>query len=345
MNRQQNPFRRRAAGLVLALAALVAAGPAVADEQAQVLTDPVPQIQGPKRVVAVGKFDAVGAFKQKYGDWDVGGGVSSMLTTALKESDRFIVLERANVSQILSEQELKGQKLVHQGSGPQIGKIIGVNIMIYGSVVEFGADDQGGGFSLGASGSSGGGGGGGLLGSVLSAAVSKQSSSGKVVLEVRFVDTTTTEILEVFRAAEDIDNSSWDLSLGYKGISMGTNQFYKTPLGHAVRKAITRIVIQAAARANQTPWSAQVVEFDQQEIYINAGGRAGVRVGDRFQVERIVKIFTDPSTGQILGKRKKVVGTIELTGVEDKLAFGSFVPLSNLEPQRGDLVVMEGAQN
>lgn len=309
--------------------------PGTQPEQAKnskILTEKIRLVQGPKRVVAVGKFDAIGAFKQKYGDWDVGGGVSAMLSSALKESGRFIVLERANVNQILSEQQLKGQKLVHKGSGPKMGKIIGVNLMIYGSVTEFGADDEGGGFSIGGSG--------GGIGNLLSGALSSQSTSGRVAMDIRIVDTTTTEILEVYKVAEDIESSSFDLNLGVKGINLGGNKFLKTPLGQAVRKALTRAVQKIAGKANQVPWSANVVEFDKQEVYINAGARSGLSVGDKFQIQRVTKVFTDPNTGLVLGKRQKTLGMLELTGVEPKLAFGTFLPLSNLKPQRGDMVVL-----
>ena len=299
-----------------------------------ILTDTVPKVGGPKRTVAVGKFDAIGAFRQKYGDWDIGGGMSAMLVTALKESGQFIILERANIGQILSEQQMKGQKLVHQGSGPSLGKIIGVNLMIYGSITEFGDEDKGGGISLGASG--------GGMGNLLSGAFSRQTSSGKVTMDIRIVDTTTSEVLDVYKVEEKVDNSGWDLSLGYQGINFGTNQFMKTPLGQAARKAISRAVQLIAAKANMTPWSAQVVEWDGKDVYINAGSGAGLKVGDKFMVATIVKRLTDPQTGQLLSVRKRELGIVQITGVESKMAFGSFTPLGIDAPQRGDLVVPFG---
>jgi curli biogenesis system outer membrane secretion channel CsgG len=57
-----------------------------------VLTGKVPAVKGPKRVVAVARFDAVGSFTAVYGNWDVGGGLEAMLITALMESGRFIVV-------------------------------------------------------------------------------------------------------------------------------------------------------------------------------------------------------------------------------------------------------------
>ena len=93
-----------------------------------------------------------------------------------------------------------------------------------------------------------------------------------------------------------------------------------------------------ARKANDTPWTALVVEYDADELYINAGGNSGLRAGDRFQIERITKILTDPATGNVLSIRKMVLGALELTGVEPKIAFGMFVPLSDAKPERGDLV-------
>jgi len=203
--------------------------------------------------------------------------------------------------------------------------------MIYGSVTEFGADDKGGGFSIGASG--------GGMGSLLSGAISRQSSSGKVAMDVRIVDTTTTEVLEVYKIEEKIDSSAWDASIGYQNINFGTNQFVKTPLGQAARKSINRAVQLIATKANETPWTAQVVDFDGDTIYINAGARAGLKVGDKFMVAAIVKRLTDPQTGQLLSVRKKQLGLIQITGVEAKVAFGSFMPLGLEAPRRGDLIV------
>src|SRR5689334_18266173 len=65
----------------------------------KVLTAPVKPLAGPRRVVAVGKFDCIGSFRQNFGDWDIGGGMSAMLATALLECEQFVVVERAYLSQ------------------------------------------------------------------------------------------------------------------------------------------------------------------------------------------------------------------------------------------------------
>lgn len=294
------------------------------------LTGKIPEISGPKRTIAVGKFDAVGAFTAKYGDWDIGGGLSTMLTTALVESNRFIVMERANLSQILSEQELKGSKLTDQKTGPALGKLTGVQFLIFGSVTEFGASDEGGGFSMGFAG-------GGLP---FTSGLSRQSKSGSVAIDVRIVDTTTGRIVDTARVKEKIESSGWDVSSGYQGISLGTNKFIKTPLGAASRSAITKIVHYIARKAEKTAWTGRIVDIgDDEMVYINAGHNSGIKAGDLFMIERVTKTLTDPETGEVLSERKKAVGSMQVSIVEERVAYGPYASEGTESPQRGDFVV------
>jgi len=292
---------------------------------------PPPPLVGPKQTIAVGKFDAIGAFTQKYGDWDIGGGLAAMLTTELVNTQRFVVTERAELQQILTEQELKAGGLTNSETGPKLGKLAGVQLLVYGAVTEFGAADEGGGLNLGLSGL-------GNLPFKLGAAT--ESASGKVAMDVRVVDTTTGEVLESHTVSENIESSAFNLSAGYSGVSLGGDQFKKTPLGEATRGAIEQAAAAIVTTSQKVPWTGLVVDADVQEVYINAGTQTGVKEGDMFMIERVVKTFTDPSTGQVLGTRRKELGVLTLSGVQQKLSFGPFTPLESLPPKRGDLVVI-----
>ncbi|TDQ82911.1 curli biogenesis system outer membrane secretion channel CsgG [Dongia mobilis] len=296
-----------------------------------VLTGSVAEISGPKRVVAVARFDAAGSFTAVYGNWDVGGGLEAMLITALLESKRFIVVERAQIQPILAEQQMKASGVTSPTTGPGVGNITGVHAFIIGSVTSFGVDESGGGFSLGAGGS------GGLLGGVVGG-LSQQSQSGKVTIDVRYVNATTSQIMQTVTISEEIENTSWDLSAGYKGMSIGTNQFYKTPLGEATRRAITRAVQQLATEVGKVPWSGLVVDYDGAELYVNAGKSSGLKVGDRMKIEQIAKTLTDPATGEVLSVKKQTLGMVTLTSVEERISSGKFAPTDLIKPQRGDLV-------
>ena len=84
-----------------------------------------------------------------------------------------------------------------------------------------------------------------------------------------------------------------------------------------------------------------MVDFEYDEVVINAGSIAGVRVGDTFALQRVTRVLTDPVTGKVLGHRKADIGRVRISAVEDGMAFGSFEAWLNTVPQRGDLVVEE----
>jgi curli biogenesis system outer membrane secretion channel CsgG len=312
---------------------------------------PAPTLAGPKRVIAVGKFDSTGAFNAKYGQWDIGGGLSAMLTTALADSGQFVVVERAYVQQLLTEEQLKANGIVKAETGPRLGQMTGAQLLIFGAVTEFGTDDSGGGFSVGFAGGGGGGFGaptspfgtttGGFGGAPATASIGTQNAKGAVGMDLRIVDTTSGQVLQTVKVKEAISASSFNANVGYKGISFGDNEFNKTPLGEATRHAIERAVAEITASASHQPWQGQIVEFDGHNIIINAGRNSGVRPGDRFTIQRIAQRLTDPTTGEVLSVKRQQLGTVQVTSIEDKIASGPYVALTPDQPKRGDIVVME----
>ena len=290
----------------------------------------LPMLPGPRRIIAVGKFDAVGSFTEKFGDWDVGGGLSAMMTTALAESERFQVVERANISQLLSEQEMAASGVTAQDSGPQAGNVSGAQLMLYGSVTEFGFD-KGKGFSFGFSDAS----------SLFSAAASRQKQTGKIALDVRLVDASTTRILDTITVKEELDNKSVDFSVGHSGLEVGGNRFWRTPLGEATRRALSRVVREIVEVAAEVEWVGRVVEMDGDDMYINGGTNAGIEAGDQFLVERILKTMTDPASGQVLGHRKLELGVVEVELVQEAFSIGKYIKEADLPPKRGDLLRLQ----
>ena len=297
-----------------------------AAEHLAMLSAPLPVIPGPKRTVAVAHFDAVGSFTSVHGGWDVGGGLSAMLTTALTESDRFIVLERGSLSTVMSEQQLAANGLTNAQSGAQAGNLFGAQILVMGSVTEFGQNNSGGGFSFG------------FTGSDLGGAISPQFSKGYVAIDVRFVDSTTGQVVRSITVRKKIKSSAFAGSINFKGFSFGGNKFNSTPLGEACREAINEIAQKVAQEAAVMPWTGRVVDAELGEVYLNAGYNSNIHIGDSFKVYRVTKVLTDPTTGEVLGQRKRQIGTIEITTVEEKLAIGTFHKHLDVQPQREDIV-------
>ena len=323
-----------AALLTLTLAAGCASsgGSAPAPERTLAARAAELEIAGPLRTVCVGDFTAVDGFVDRYGGWDVGGGVAAMLTTALTRSGRFVVVERPRLTGVMAEQELAAQGLTNPQSAARAGELLGAQLVVYGAVTEFGEDESGGGVGLGASG--------GGLGGLLSGALSRRKTSGTVGLDLRVVDTTTGEVVASEHVRAELEGSATDFSLGYEGVAFGADGFERTPIGQATRQAVEDAVLAVARAAQRSSWTGRVVDVDARAVCINAGASAGVRVGDTFAVERVTKVLTDPETGRVLGARKAGVGTLQVTEVDEGVAFAAFAPAGGTSPERGDLVVL-----
>jgi len=167
-----------------------------------------------------------------------------------------------------------------------------------------------------------------------------KKTEGAVALDLRIVDTTTSQVVQTLKVRQPISNTSFSAGTNYKAMSLGGDSFNNTPLGEATRIAIDNAVAEIVAVSARQPWQALVVEVDGRTIAINAGRSARLRQGDRFRVEHVVGTLTDPATGEVLSVRRKMLGTLEITSVEEKIAFGAFSSTDPLKPVRGDLVVM-----
>ncbi|HXZ47877.1 MAG TPA: CsgG/HfaB family protein [Usitatibacter sp.] len=307
--------------LAAAAFALACAGALAAD----------PTLAGPKRTVVVDKFQSTSQFDAAYGNWDVGGGLAAMLTTALQQSGQFVVLERASLPAVLFEQQLKAGGAVNPETGPALGQVAAAQFVVIGAVTEFGVQDKGGSFNIGI--------GGNVKGNPLSSLFGTKHTEGSVAIDMRIVDTSTTQVVQTVTVKEPISQTSFNASVDYKAMNMGGDEFDNTPLGEAARKVIARAVAEIVATAAREPWHGLLVDYDGKEAAINAGMNAGIKPGDHFTVERIAQKLTDPATGEILSVRRVVLGTLQVTRVEEKVSFATFATQDGNQPARGDLVM------
>ncbi len=289
-------------------------------------------LTGPKRAVVVDKFQSNSTFTAAYGDWDIGGGLAAMLVTALQQSGRFVVLERASMDRVVFEQQLKANNVANAETGPRLGETGAAQFVVIGAVTEFGVQDSGGGFNIGFGGSRG--------GNPLNALLGTKHQEGAVAIDLRIVDTSTTQVVQTVKVREAISNTSMSVATDYRQMQIGGDEFSNTPLGAACRKAIEQAVGAIIATTDRQPWRALLVDYDGKEAVINAGRIAGVKAGDHFELMRITQRLTDPATGEVLSARRMHLGTLEVKSVEDKVSFAAYHADDPNAPMRGDLVML-----
>jgi curli biogenesis system outer membrane secretion channel CsgG len=320
--------------------------PAVAAaSDAPLAASSLPPATGPKKRIAVARFDASGVITNQYPGWNIGDGLAAQLTTALLNSGRFIVVERNELAGVLREQEMAMQKITSKETAAQVGRLLGTQLLVRGSVTEFSQGESGSGLRAGVGSGGGfgfGGGGfgigpfGGGGGSSVGGAVGLQSVHGVVAMDIRLIDTTTGKVLQSQRAESNIDQRGVSADINVQMVSFGGDEFNKTVLGRATREAIDKAVVMIIRAMDSVPWTGRVVEVTGDQVYINAGSATGVKPGDAFVVTAVVKELTDPESGEVLTTIEEKRGDIELIDVQEKFSIARMrVPF---ETKRGDLV-------
>jgi curli biogenesis system outer membrane secretion channel CsgG len=254
-----------------------------------------------KKVIAVSRFEN----KTNYsGQINLGDGMADQLADALMQSGKFVVVERQTLEDVIAEQDLAASGRFAKAKSAATGKLVPAQILIKGTITEFEAQSRQGGTGISFQGIS--------LGS--------SKASAHVGLILRIIDTTTGQILDSVRIEEKAEAGGMRIGLNIKGVSFGTEDFKKTPLGKAVQIAIDKAVVQIAEKLDNLAFEGRIVKVDGGLIYTNIGLRNGASVGDTFTVYALGEELVDPETGELLGSEKTKVGSIKLTSVQEKFS-------------------------
>ncbi len=281
---------------------------------AQESVPPVP-IPTLKRRIAVFDFQD----KTDYGQANVGEGMADMLTTELVKSGKYIVIERQQIEKVMKEQQLGMTGAVTSQTAAQVGKMLGVELAVFGAVTEFGQKKSETGGAL----------------KKKHFGIGLSKTSARVAIDVRIVDTETGQIL----AADNVvgEQKKTGLSLETYDVSFkDKNKFDKTLVGKATRKAIEQIIAKIDAQLANKPWQGKIIKVSDRTLYINGGSNIGLLVGNVLQVYKPGEELIDPDTGLSLGSEEKKIGEVQIYDVQDK--YSKAMVRSGAGFERGDIV-------
>lgn len=226
---------------------------------------------------------------------DFGQGLTEMLTSALIDTKRFILLERKALGDIQAEQTLGAGGTVQADSASTPGKLLGAQLLIRGAVTEFTYRQSSTGGSV----------------SVLrGVGVGATNTEAAVVLDIRMYDTTTGQIIDSVKADGSAKASGIAINIDKDDLKMSASNFSQTPLGHATRQAIEKAVAAIVARMETLPWEANIAEMDADNagtvttLYINAGSDMGLKAGDELDIFHPGRPIVDPKTKLVIGRTK-----------------------------------------
>ncbi len=303
----------------------------------------VAQAQTKKRV-AVMNFDYAtvrsGVAALFGSNQDVGKGVADVLVDRLVGDGVYSVIERKELDKVLNEQNFANSDRADASTAAKIGRVLGVDAIVIGSITQFGRDDKKSDIGGGAVGRG--------LGRLGIGGVERTKATAVVQLTARMIDTSTAEILASAQGLGEETRSGTGI-LGAGGsnaalaggvLDMRSKNFGNTILGAAVNKAVTEVAHGLVQKAASLPTTTVTVEglvadaSPDGTLIINVGSKAGVKVGDKLQVKRYGREIRDPATGKVLRRMEDLLGTMTVTEVDANSAVGKFS--GSGQPKVGD---------
>ena len=263
-------------------------------------------------------------------DSDVGKGVSDLVIDQLLKDGTYRVIDREMIDKIIQEQNFSNSDRADASTAAKIGKLLGVDTMIVGDVTQFGRDDH----STSAA---------GALSNWDKYGITKfgvKKAKAVVAITARMIDVNTGEVLVSESGRGTSQRSGANLLGGGAGgggggggdMSMNSSNFAQTILGEAVTEAVTTLCKGLDADSPKLPVSAppvihikgEVADFTNGVMVVNVGSKDGLKLGDRLQVTRTLRVIKDPETGKVLRTIDQKLGEFTVTSVDTNSAVGSF---------------------
>jgi len=223
-------------------------------------------------------------------------GIQEMLTVALYNTRRFDVIEQKRVDEILKQQTRKDLIEPSPGTAQNVGKVLGAQYLVYGTVNEWMPDR--GKRKVGP---------GGIFGGA------KQEAEVSITFSLADVANGQT----LFTTTERARMGEWSFSFGggNGGQDQGTEQ--KTPVSYAVRACANKAALKIALFLRDQKWKGTVIDIKGGEIYVNAGSQQGMAELTRLSVLSVRGVVVDKESRIKLGEDTRGIGTLEVATVQN----------------------------
>ena len=218
-----------------------------------------------------------------------------MLGSRLIKSGKFLVFERPDLTKVLREQSLLKDN-----------NLIGVDVLILGSVTEFGRSV------------------GGKVGFLSSTKV--QIARAKV--DVRLVDVRTGLAFFSSIGAGEASTESGEIA-GY-----GSRSNYDATLNdRAIAAAISDVVDKLVSSLEERPWRTDILQVQGNQVFISGGSKQGLKINDLLKVMKSGQKVTSRQTGFQIALPPTEIATLKVTSF-----FGES------EVDEGSVCSLEGGQ-
>ena len=243
----------------------------------------------------------------------VGEAAADILGTILQKTGRFIIVPQQDMSSILEQQRIGATGAINPATAAKMGEILGLNAIVTGSVTAYSEAEEAQDYLV----------------------YKKKKQIARVTVDYRIVDTSTGVQLLADSGAGIYEKSTGGaLGLGAKG-------GYDPDLRDgALRDALTKAMVNMMKQLESQPWKGKIAKVTGNKLYINAGKKTGLKIGDRLDVYRVGEDIIDPDTHQKLGTTEDKVGQaiVQQNDLGDKADMSVAVTTSGMGFKQGDVV-------
>lgn len=239
---------------------------------------------GPKLRVGVVDF----ANKTPSKVMGIGEAAADILSTILQRTDKFIVIPQDDMEKILKQQAFHASGAVDPATAAKMGQILGLNAILTGAITAYSEVEEGQDYLV----------------------YKKKDQVARVTVDYRIVDTTTGVQLMA-----DSGQGEYRKATG-GALGLGSKSTYDTDLRDgALRDALTKAMVNMLKRLESREWAGRIAGVKGKMVYINAGQKTGLNVGDILLVQELGEEIKDPQTGISLGRAPgEMKGELMVTG-------------------------------
>ncbi len=245
---------------------------------------PTGEYTGPKLRVGVVNF------KNKTPSKNIGVGeaAADILGTILQKTERFIIIPQQDMQSVLDQQALGASGAIDPASAAKMGKVLGLNAMVTGAITAYSEAEEGSDYLV----------------------YKNKKQIARVTVDYRIVDTTTG-----IQIAADSGQGVYEKKTG-GALGLGSKASYDSDLRDgALRDALTKAMVNMLDQFERQEWTGRIAKVSGRTVYINAGQKTGLRVGEVLLVQELGEEIIDPQTNVSLGRAPgNMKGEVMVTG-------------------------------
>ncbi len=219
-----------------------------------------------------------------YGQQRIGNAVKDMLTTEISKTGCFVLVEREQLDKTLAEQALGQSGAIDSTFAPRVGKLIGAEFVMIGSVTQFGVRTE------------------------TSDGFFKDSKTqfADAAVDVKLVNVETGEITLSLSGTGHAKRTFTSV------LGMGSSGGYDEALeSQALRSSLAGFAAKIAAEVGKSPWMCYAMVRGEQ-VFLDAGSRSGIAVGQQYEIFAKGEAIYSPSTGALLGYEEAKTGVVQV---------------------------------